>query len=82
MKTYARGLFMGIGMVMITIMLASGMAHAFCAAVIGAVDKPSNSAIKCVNTGEDAEWCYYDCWCAGDPAACDQMYAFFGLVDA
>lgn len=82
MKTYVRGLLMGIGAVAVTVVMARGVANAYCAPILGAVDKASNSAIMCKNTGADAEWCYYDCWCSGDQTACDQMYDFFGLVDA
>jgi hypothetical protein len=40
-----------------------------------------NATVNCTLTGEDENWCYYDCTCTGTPARCDQMYAAAGLVD-
>jgi len=41
-----------------------------------------DAVVSCNLTGEDAEWCYYDCTCTGTNATesrCDQLYASAGL---
>lgn len=42
----------------------------------------SNATVNCSNTGEDANYCYYERTCTGSAATtslCDNMYAGAGL---
>lgn len=66
---------------LLTISLASGIAKAQCSVVITGVDGNSGAGFSCLNTGEDANFCYYDCTCTGSKAICDKLYKAAGLVD-
>ncbi|MGH9825558.1 MAG: hypothetical protein ACREDR_20190, partial [Blastocatellia bacterium] len=48
-----------------TLLIASAAARASdaCLSVVDGAD--SNGSEACVLTGEDANWCYYDCTCLG-----------------
>ncbi|MFN7947447.1 MAG: hypothetical protein U0Z53_19010 [Blastocatellia bacterium] len=37
--------------------------------------------VSCTLTGEDSQWCYYDCTCSGDLSNCDKVYDQLGLID-
>jgi hypothetical protein len=43
------------------------------------VGSDSNGSVQCTSTGEDANWCYYDCSCTG---SCGNVYDQLGLIDA
>jgi hypothetical protein len=64
------------GIALITICSAS-TAAAYCAVVVTGSD--SKGSVICTSTGEDANWCYYDCECTG---SCDNVYDQLGLIDA
>jgi hypothetical protein len=38
-------------------------------------------AYTCYPTGEDANWCYYDCYCKTGRAACEAALAANGYVN-
>lgn len=39
------------------------------------------ASVTCTLTGEDENWCYYDCTCSGSASRCDQLYAAAGLIN-
>jgi hypothetical protein len=65
-----------LGIAALTLALAAGAA-AQCALVV--VGKDAQGTASCSFTGEDANWCYYDCTCTGN---CDNVYTQLGLIDA
>ena len=40
-----------------------------------------DATVSCSLTGEDANYCYYDCTCTGTESRCDELYAAAGLED-
>jgi hypothetical protein len=55
---------------------AAATAAGSCLTLIVASD--SHGGINCQFTGEDADYCYYDCICIG---TCSQIYDAMGLED-
>ncbi len=37
--------------------------------------------ITCYRTGQDSQWCYYDCYCKTTAAACEESYNANGLLN-
>lgn len=68
-----------IALIVITIWVGAAVAHAYCPSTLIAESGPDR--IVCVSTGEDSQWCYYNCWCKGAQTGCDALYDFVGLVD-
>lgn len=62
-----------------TLLIASAAARASdaCLGVIGGADSSGSEA--CSLTGEDANYCYYDCTCIGD---CSNVDRILGLEPA
>ena len=74
------GLFIGVMFLSLCLGAISALA---CRNSIGVYSTLGDGAsVSCSLTGQDANWCYYDCTCTGTDARCDQLYAAAGLVDA
>ena len=43
--------------------------------------KGDGAYATCKNTGEDENYCYYDCTCTGTEQRCNELYAAAGLED-
>jgi hypothetical protein len=55
------------------------VAAAECSILISGEDGNSGTSYSCTLTGEDAQYCYYDCECEGDETICEQLMRDNGL---
>lgn len=69
-----------LGMSVFFASLGAVAAFAQCSAAFGA-QNGNIAGFNCVLTGQDANWCYYDCYCSGTTSACEALYALHGLVN-
>ncbi len=80
------GLFFGMVIFSLCLGAISALAYRNVVSVYGTQgDSGFDAVVSCNLTGEDANWCYYDCTCTGRNATdskCDQLYAAAGLIDA
>lgn len=79
MNRLSRQLVTFVFALLITIASAIGAA-AECSFLIEVQGTISGSSISCELTGEDAQYCYYDCVCEGSQVICDQLYRENGLL--
>jgi len=63
--------------VVLALTVASQVAMASCVTFISGTD--DEGFVFCELTGEDAQWCYYNCECDGE---CANIYDQLGLIDA
>ncbi len=71
-------LFFGV----MVLVFAFGAVSAYaCRGAIGVYTPDNTGSVQCSLTGQDANWCYYDCECSGTPTVCDRLYAAAGLID-
>ncbi len=76
MKTF--GLFLATAFFALVLGATSALA---CRGAIGVYSVNNQGSVQCTLTGEDENWCYYDCTCSGTPTVCDRLYAAAGLID-
>jgi hypothetical protein len=61
--------------------LTLGYATAFaCQGAYGIYSTNNSGSLQCQLTGQDANWCYYDCTCSASAATCDRWYDQLGMV--
>jgi len=76
MKLFHKLLLGTVGVALLVI-CSGASAAASCLLVI--VGGDSSGSLACVYTGEDANYCYYNCACQGN---CDKIYEELELEDA
>jgi hypothetical protein len=70
-------LFLGFAGIAFLIVWSSASVAKGCIMFVNARD--TNGYVECQLSGEDADWCYYQCDCTGD---CSGLYDSLGLIDA
>lgn len=77
MKKHLRSLLSCVMAGFFAVTLASAVAaqRGGCDYLLGGID----SGVSCYYKSHDAEYCYYDCYCTGSSAQCNQFYAANGL---
>jgi hypothetical protein len=75
MKRYYR-LFLGFASMTALIIALATSAAAYCVTIVSGGD--ANGTALCTNTGEDADYCYYNCSCIGN---CDNVYEELMMED-
>jgi hypothetical protein len=70
-------LLLGFAGIAFLVVWSSASVAKGCAMYINARD--TNGSVHCDLSGEDADFCYYQCDCVGD---CGDIYDQLGLIDA
>lgn len=76
MKKVRKNLLVFVMAIGFAVSFASVTASA-CDYLLGGVDQ----GVTCYRTGQDAQWCYYTCYCTGTQQQCNQFYELMGLQD-